>query len=97
MHVLVNKDCASPAITKKRENKKERAAMNSRESIAYACVAYRTMVQEMTETTEEQIGLLMEMLYDMYTPYEIQKVYEQNTKLDLYGSCPEIIIKKENK
>lgn len=69
--------------------------MNSRESTAYACVAYRIMIKEMTETTEVQLGLLMDMLYDLYTPYEIQKVYEQNTVIDFYEAFPEIIIKKE--
>lgn len=71
--------------------------MNNRASTAYACVAYRVMMQEMAETTEEQLGLLMEMLYDVYTPYEIQKVYNQNIRIDFYESFPEDIVKKKNK
>lgn len=72
--------------------------MTYRASKAYACVAYRIMVYEKEESSEEYLDMLMGILMDFYTAEEIQKIYEKNIILDSYGSImnEEIIKRKIN-
>ena len=58
--------------------------MTYRASTAYACVAFRIMVYEGAEMIEENLAILIEDLYDLYTADEIQKIYLQNIVFDSY-------------
>ncbi|MDE6850906.1 MAG: hypothetical protein K2J67_00240, partial [Lachnospiraceae bacterium] len=58
--------------------------MTYRASTAYACVAFRIMIHEGTEITEENLAILIEDLYDFYTAREIQKIYLQDIIFDSY-------------
>ena len=55
--------------------------MTDRASKAYACVAFRIMIYEGTDMTEENFAILIEDLYDFYTAKEIQKIYKWNRDL----------------
>ena len=55
--------------------------MTDRASKAYACVAFRIMIYEGTDMTEENFAILIE---DLYTAKEIQKIYLQNIIFDSY-------------
>ena len=58
--------------------------MTDRASKAYAYVAFRIMIYEGTDMTEENFAILIEDLYDFYTAKEIQKIYLQNIIFDSY-------------
>ena len=45
--------------------------MTDRASKAYACVAFRIMIYEGTDMTEENFAILIEDLYDFYTAKEM--------------------------
>jgi len=54
--------------------------MTKNSSKAYACVAYRIMEYERNGQSEEYLGLLMEMLHEVFNEHEIIKIYDQNIK-----------------
>lgn len=58
--------------------------MTYESSNAYACVAYRIMEYEGQEMSEEQLNILMELLYEIYTEREIKKIYRENIQIDIY-------------
>jgi hypothetical protein len=60
--------------------------MTCSESTAYACVAYRMMECEGNEISEEHMEILLNILYEFYTETEIQKIYRDGVRLDLYDA-----------
>ena len=60
--------------------------MTHQASTAYACVAFRIMIYEGTEMTEENLDILLGVLYDFYTADEIQKIYVQDIIFDSYDA-----------
>lgn len=68
--------------------------MTDKAATAYGCVAYRMMEYEGNEMTEEYLSILMEMLYDFYTPKEIVGIYQKDIRFDAYEAMiknPEIL------
>lgn len=51
---------------------------------AYACVACRTMEEEGLPITEENMEMILGILYDFYTDREIEKIYQYNIRFDSY-------------
>lgn len=51
---------------------------------AYACVAYRTMEKDEMPMTEENLELVLGILYDFYSEKEIGKIYRENIIFDSY-------------
>lgn len=58
--------------------------MRYQTATAYACVAYRTMEKDGMPMTEENIELIMGILYDFYSEQEIEKIYRDNICFDSY-------------
>lgn len=58
--------------------------MTNKASTAYACVAFHIMAYEETELTEEYLDIFMNILFDLYTADEIQRIYRQNIVFDSY-------------
>ena len=51
---------------------------------AYACVACRTMEEEKMAVTEENMEMILGILYDFYSEKEIEKIYSGNIRFDSY-------------
>ena len=58
--------------------------MRYQTATAYACVAYRTMEKDGMPMTEENMELIIGILYDFYSEQEIEKIYRDNICFDSY-------------
>ena len=58
--------------------------MRYQTATAYACVAYRTMEKDGMPMTEENMELIIGILYDFYSEQEIEKIYPDNLCFDSY-------------
>ncbi len=58
--------------------------MKYRTVTAYACVACRTMEEEGMAMTEENMEMVLGILYDFYSEEEIEKIYRGNIRFDSY-------------
>lgn len=58
--------------------------MRYQTATAYACVAYRTMEKDGMPMTEENMELIIGILYDFYSEQEIEKIYQDNICFDSY-------------
>ncbi len=58
--------------------------MRYQTATAYACVAYRTMEKDGIEMTEENMEMVIGILYDFYSEQEIEKIYRDNICFDSY-------------
>lgn len=58
--------------------------MRYQTATAYACVAYRTMEKDGMPMTEENMELIIGILYDFYSEQEIEKNYRDNICFDSY-------------
>lgn len=66
------------------KRKREDSEMRCQTATAYACVAYRTMEKDGMPMTEENMELIMGILYDFYSEQEIEKIYRDNICFDSY-------------
>jgi len=72
--------------------------MRYQTATAYACVAYRTMEKDGIPITEENIEMLIGILYDFYSEQEIEKIYRDNICFNSYQMIiSDKEIKKQNK
>lgn len=58
--------------------------MKYQTATAYACVAYRTMEEDEMPMTEENLDMVMGILYDFYSEKEIGEIYRSNIHFDSY-------------
>lgn len=58
--------------------------MKYQTATAYACVAYRTMEGDEMPMTEENLEMVLGILYDFYSEKEIEKIYRENIIFDSY-------------
>ncbi|HBI60581.1 MAG TPA: hypothetical protein DDY31_05130 [Lachnospiraceae bacterium] len=58
--------------------------MRYRTATAYACVACRTMAEDRMPMTEENMEMIIGILYDFYSEKEIEKIYRDNIYFDSY-------------
>ncbi len=58
--------------------------MRCQTATAYACVACRTMEKDGMPVTEENMELIIGILYDFYSEKEIEKIYRDNICFDSY-------------
>ena len=66
------------------KRKREDSEMRYQTATAYACVAYRTMEKDGMPMTEENMELIIGILYDFYSEQEIEKIYQDNICFDSY-------------
>ena len=66
------------------KRKREDSEMRYQTATAYACVAYRTMEKDGMPMTEENMELIIGILYDFYSEQEIEKIYRDNICFDSY-------------
>ena len=67
--------------------------MKYQTATAYACVAYRTIEKDEMPMTEENLEMVMGILYDFYSEKEIGEIYRSNIHFDSY----QMIMEEKNK